>query len=340
MLSLETLSAAVLFSGLTLYVLTGGADFGGGVWDILARGPRRQAQRDLIAHAIAPIWEANHVWLVLVIVLLFVAFPRAFAAISIALHVPLVLLMLGIVMRGSAFVFRTYDVRPGPVQRRWTVLFAGSSVVSPIMLGVLVGAVSSGAIRVDLATGEVPTDYFSAWLGLYPFAVGGFALALFAFLAAVYLTLESDQRALQDDFRMRALAAQAALAGLALLSLLLAGSRAPMIAYRLTTAGWGLPLLAATALAAAGAVAALWRRRYRIARVAAVVESVLLLWGWGLAQYPYLVAPDLTISSAAAPPAVLAPLLGVLGLGALVLFPSLGFLYAVFKRRRRPARWS
>ena len=205
--SVETWIAAILFAGLTLYVLSGGADFGGGVWDILAGGPRRAAQRETIAHAIAPVWEANHVWLVLVIVLLFVAFPRAFAAISIALHIPLVLLLLGIVMRGSAFVFRTYDVRPGPVQRRWTVLFASSSVVSPIMLGVVVGAVSSGTIRVDVATGAVPTDYFSSWLGLYPFAVGGFALALFAFLAAVYLTLESEQRELQDDFRARALAA-------------------------------------------------------------------------------------------------------------------------------------
>ena len=333
--SLETLVAAILFGGLTLYVLSGGADFGGGVWDIFASGPRRQAQRDTIAHAIAPIWEANHVWLIFVIVLLFMGFPKAYATISIALHIPLVLLLLGIVMRGSAFVFRTYDVREQRTRRRWAVLFAGSSVVSPVMLGVIVGAVTSGTIRVDTATGRVQTDYVSSWLGLYPFTVGLFALALFAFLAAVYLTLETDQRPLQDDFRLRALVAQAVLVLLALASLALSTTGAPMIGFRMAAAWWGLPLQLLAAAATLGTVWALWRRRFALARLMAVAEAVLILWGWALAQYPFLVAPDLTVDSAAAPPAVLAALLAAVLAGAVVLFPSLAYLYRVFKARRR-----
>src|SRR5687768_10037530 len=95
--------AAVLLAALVLYALSGGADFGGGVWDLLARGPRAAAQREQIAHAIGPIWEANHVWLILVVVVLFAAFPPAFAAIATVLHVPLTLMLIGIVLRGSAF---------------------------------------------------------------------------------------------------------------------------------------------------------------------------------------------------------------------------------------------
>lgn len=332
--SLETAVAAVLFAGLTLYVLTGGADFGGGVWDILASGPRRRQQRETIAHAIAPVWEANHVWLVFVIVLLFMGFPKAFAAISIELHIPLVLLLLGIVMRGSAFVFRTYDVHPGRPERRWAPLFAGASIVTPVMLGVIVGAISSGRIRVDAVTGAVATDYFSSWLGLYPFAVGLFALALFAFLAAVYLTLETTERPLQDDFRVRALAAQGAVVVLAGLSLALSAGHAPMIGFELTQTAWGPVVQVLAGLAAVGVTLSLWRRRYALARALAIAEAVLILWGWGLSQYPFLVAPDLTVSSAAAPEAVLRPLLVVVALGALVLFPSLAYLYSVFKRRR------
>jgi cytochrome d ubiquinol oxidase subunit II len=332
--SLETAVAAVLFGGLTIYVLSGGADFGGGVWDLLARGPRRQAQRDLIARAIAPIWEANHVWLIFVIVLLFTGFPRAFAALSIALHVPLALLLLGIVMRGSAFVFRTYDVHPGRRVRHWAVLFAGASIVTPVMLGVIVGAVTSGTIRVDVPTGRVLSGYLDSWLGLYPLAVGLFALALFAFLAAVYLTLETDDPALRDDFRARALAAQGAVAGLAALSYALAAQGAPLIRFALQEAWWGRPLQGLAAALALGAAWGLLRRRFALARGLAIAEAAVILWGWGLAQYPYLVAPHLTVSNAAAPPAVLAPLLVVVGLGAAVLFPSLAYLYHVFKARR------
>ena len=200
--SLELLLGGVMLVSLTFYVLLAGADYGGGVWDLFANGPRAPRQRELIAKAIGPIWEANHVWLILVVVLLFSAFPPAYALISTSLHVSLLLLLLGIVLRGSAFIFRAYDTAHSG-QARWGHVFAMASLGTPILLGVVVGAISSGSIH---QPGEHETlAYFFTWIAPFPFAVGLFALVLFALLAAVYLTLETDDPALQDDFRRRAI---------------------------------------------------------------------------------------------------------------------------------------
>src|SRR4030095_15270455 len=142
-MSLELLVAASMLVSLTFYALLGGADYGGGVWDLFSRGPRADDQRTLIANAIGPIWEANHVWLILVVVILFTAFPVAFATIAIALHIPLTLLLIGIVLRGSAFTFRTYDSQRDSVQQRWGSLFSIASVITPVLLGIVLGAISS-----------------------------------------------------------------------------------------------------------------------------------------------------------------------------------------------------
>src|SRR5678809_1129908 len=192
-----------MVASLVLYALLGGADYGGGVWDLFAFGPRARAQRKLIAAAISPVWEANHVWLILVIVILFTAFPPPFAAIATALHIPITLLLIGIVLRGTAFTFRTYDVQRDDVQRRWSLIFSIASIITPILLGTILGAIASGSIRVE--NGALTTGFFNSWLAPFPFAVGFFALALFAFLAAVYLTVEAGDEALREDFRLRAL---------------------------------------------------------------------------------------------------------------------------------------
>jgi cytochrome d ubiquinol oxidase subunit II len=327
-------TAVILFTAFTVYALSGGADFGGGVWDLLARGPRAKAQREVIAHAIGPIWETNHVWMILVLVLLFTAFPRAFAAISVQLHIPITLALFGIVFRGSAFVFRSYDAPGGVYRRRWGYPFAVASIVTPLLLGVIVGAIAAGTIRLDPATGRALPDFFSAWLAPFPWAVGILTLTLFAFLAAVYLTLETRDPALQGDFRRRALAAGVALGACALAALLLAREGAPAVFDGLSRRWWSYPFHALTGACALAALAALWRRRYGSARLLAMAQAALIVWGWGLAQFPYVLAPNLTIESAAAPPVVLRVLLTVLGLGALVLVPSLGYLYLLFKGRR------
>ena len=330
-ISLADTLAGIILVALTAYVLLGGADFGGGVWDLLASGPRRARQRDVVARAIGPVWEANHVWLILAVVLLFTCFPPAFARIAIALHVPLTLLLIGIVLRGSAFAFRSY-AGEREAEVRWGRVFAVASLVTPVLLGVAVGSVASGAVG-DWAKWNgrgFYEAYVATWLTPFAFAVGLFALACFAFLAAVYLTLEARDRELQEDFRLRAIGAGVAVFVTAALGLLLS-PQAPVVGRGLVASPWAVTLHVVTGGAAVTAFWALWARRYRVARVAAATQVALILWGWGLAQYPYLLPPDLTIAAAAAPRVTLELALGAVSLGAIVLFPSLYYLLRVFK---------
>ncbi|HKP83227.1 MAG TPA: cytochrome d ubiquinol oxidase subunit II [Pyrinomonadaceae bacterium] len=327
---LETIIAGVTMASLVLYALLGGADYGGGVWDLFAIGPRARKQQELIATAISPVWEANHVWLILVIVILFTAFPPAFAAIATAIHIPITLLLIGIVLRGTAFTFRTYDVQRDDVQRRWSLVFSIASIITPILLGTILGAIASGTIRVE--NGTVTSGFFESWLAPFPVAVGFFALALFAFLAAVYLTLETRERELQEDFRRRALLSGVVVGLLALTVFLLARTGAPTVRAGISRSWWALGLHLFTAIFATSAFYALWTRRYSLARVCAAGQVTLILLGWAFAQYPHLVEPDITISSAAAPQITLQLLLGALIAGAILLFPSYYYLFRIFKR--------
>ena len=326
---LETIIAGVMVGSLVLYALLGGADYGGGVWDLFAFGPRAREQRKLIAEAISPVWEANHVWLILVIVILFTAFPPAFAAIATALHIPITLLLIGIVLRGTAFTFRTYDVQRDDVQRRWSIVFSIASIITPILLGTTLGAIASGTVRVE--NGAVTSGFFRSWLAPFPLAVGVFALALFAFLAAVYLTLEARERKLQEDFRMRAIISGVVVGLLALTVFILAKTGAPTVRAGISRSWWALGLHILTAIFASGAFVTLWTRRYRLARMCAAAQVTLILLGWAFAQFPHLVEPDLTISSAAAPQITLQLLLGALAAGAILLFPSYYYLFRIFK---------
>ena len=320
------LLAAAILAALVLYALLAGADFGGGIWDLLAAGPRQRAQRTLIEHAIGPIWEANHVWLILAVVLLFTGFPAAFAAVSIGLFVPLTLLLFGIVLRGAAFTFRTYDHPEDRVQARWGLVFSSSSAVAPVLLGAVVGTVASGRLHAGAP------DLW-AWFSPFPLAVGAFAAALFAFLAAAYLAVEADGP-LRDDFRRRAIGAGVAVFACAALAGALSYREAPVVFAGLTARGWSLPLHLATGVAAVLAFTALWRGAVRLARAAAAVQVALIVVGWGASQYPYLVVPDLTIAGAAAPRATLVPVLWALAAGAALLFPALYLLFRVFKGER------
>jgi cytochrome d ubiquinol oxidase subunit II len=325
----EHLLAGVMMAALVLYALLAGADFGGGVWDLCASGPRRAEQRALIEKAIGPIWEANHVWLILVVVILFGAFPAAFAALSVALHVPLLLFLLGVVFRGSAFTFRAYDTRGDLAQRRWGLLFSLASVTAPIVLGTIVGAIASGRVRVS--GGVVASGFFAPWLAPFPLLVGLFALVLFAFLAATYLAWEAPSPALAGDFRLRALAAAALVGALALLTFAASFEGAPLIRAGLTERPWTWPQHAATGAAALTAFWALYRRRFALARLAAAAQTALIVLGWAASQYPYLVVPDLTLDGAAANPRTQHLVLVALAVGSVVLFPSLYVLYRVFK---------
>jgi cytochrome d ubiquinol oxidase subunit II len=329
--TLPDLLAALLALSLNVYVLLGGADFGGGVWDLLASGPRRDRQREVISEAIGPIWEANHVWLILAIVLTFTCFPPVFARLAIVLHIPLTLMLVGIVLRGSAFTFRTYDIEHDAAQRRWGRIFASASAATPVLLGVCIGAVAAGRVGGPLEGGFVER-FVAPWATPFAFAVGFLTLALFAFLAAVFLTMESHDRELCEDFRRRALGAGAAVFLTAALALLLAvAGDAPLMFRGLLGSGWALPLHLLTGAAAVGAFAAVWYRRYRLARLAAGLQVSLIVWGWALAQYPYLLPPDFTIEGSAAPAVTLRLVAWALAAGALVLLPSLWYLFRIFK---------
>lgn len=336
---LPELVALVLLVALTAYALTGGADFGGGVWDLLARGPRRHAQRRVIERAIAPIWEANHVWLILLVVVLFVALPGAYAAISTALHIPLLIMLIGIVLRGAAFVFRSYD--PDPISsrpQRWRLTFAIASLVSPIFLGVVLGAIVSGGLGVDPVSLSVKTDFISAWWGPFPFAVGLFVTALFAWLAAVYLTLEvssddPDADLLRDDFRRRAIAAGLVAGLLSIAVIALASAEAPRLFARLTSEAPFVVVQLVAAALGAGALYSLHRRALPRARVLVIAQVGLVVAGLGLAQWPLVIAPDVTFAAALAPEGVVVPMLIALAIGVPPLLLALAWLYRVFRRR-------
>ena len=329
---LETIIAVVTLASLILYALMGGADFGGGLWDLFARGPRAGRQRKIIADAIAPIWEANHVWLILVIVLLFTAFPVAFAAMMTALHIPLTVMLVGIVLRGSAFVFRKYDARNDQAQRRWSAVFGVASLATPVLQGMSLAALTSGAIRVE--GGEITTGFFAGWTSAYAIACGIFALALFSFLAAVYLTIDATRDPeVQDDFRRKAIRAGFVLIPIAAGVFFAARAGGAPQMYAGLTQWWAPLLLLWTAGFAGLALVALWKRWFRLARVAAIGQVTMILVGWSAAQFPYLVVPDVDIFDSAAPVVTLRLLAIALGIGALVLLPSLYYLFRVFKSR-------
>ena len=326
---LETLIAAVMLASLILYALMAGADYGGGMWDLLASGPNTQRQRHALVDAIAPIWEANHVWLILVIVLLFTAFPSAFSTTMIALHIPITAMLIGIVLRGSAFVFRKYDSAEDAVQRRWSTIFGIASFFTPFFQGLTLGALTTGAIH--FVGDRVTTGFFAGWLTPFALTCGLFALALFAFLAATYMTVDTqDQPDLQNDFRLRALWTQMALIPLAIIVFVTSKYGAPFM-YQGLTNWWAPLLLGWTALSAITAALALWSRRFYLARIAAVAQVTFILLGWGLAQFPHLVTPDVTIQTAAAPESTFKLLLLALGAGVVVLLPSLLYLFQIFK---------
>ena len=333
LLSLPAALAGAIAASLNIYALSAGADFGGGVWDLLALGPRRDRQRALIANAIAPIWEANHVWLILVVVLLFTAFPPAFSRLMTLLHIPLTLMLLGIVLRGSAFTFRSYDSRRDSVQRRWGRIFAIASIGTPVLLGIILGTIATGAVSAALLTNSSSfvEAYVTPWVAPFPVSIGVLALTLFAFLAAVYLTVEATEEALREDFRRRALWAGTASAIFAAIDLYLARVDAPLLWTALTVGNLAMAFRLGATVAGLVALASLWRRRYRMARIAAVVEVSLIIWGWALGQFPFLVPPDLTVSNSAAPPATLRLLAVALLAGLAVLAPSLRYLFKIFK---------
>jgi cytochrome bd ubiquinol oxidase subunit II len=334
---------AVMWAAVTAYALLGGADFGAGIWDLLAGGRAAGApRRALISHSIGPVWEANHVWLIFVLVLMWTAFPAAFAAVSSTLYVPLTAIALGVIARGAAFAFRKAIDEPW-AQRAFGAAFAFSSVVTPWFLGAAAGAVAAGRVPPGLARGPA----VGSWLNPVSAVTGTFAVAACAFLAASYLAADARRAgdpALTAWFRRRAVASGLAVGACSVAGLLVLHAGAPAAYGRLT--GHALPLVAAAAAAGIAAVAlaaAGWLVPLRLAAAAAVAA---VLWGWGAAQYPFLLTPGpgraghaaagLTVAAAAAPGATLAATVICVAVGGALVLPSLGWLLVLAQRPPAP----
>src|SRR5829696_140708 len=321
--------AGILWVGVTLYAIFGGADFGAGVWDFLAgSGERAKRVRAQIDRSIGPVWEANHVWLIFVLVILWTAFSQAFSAIFSTLYIPLALAALGIVLRGSGFAFR--HALPGPVERPATRIFGLASILTPFFMGTVVGAIAAGQVPAD-GDGD-PTG---SWIGFLPLSLGALFVLLTAYTAAVFLVRDSGaagEQELRDYFERRALGA-AVLAGAAAVVGLIALHADARYVYDGLTSWPGIALVIISGLCGLIALGLLVSGRNYGLRVAAVGAGTAVIWGYFAAAFPYLLPTSLKISDAAAPSATLTAVIVVFGAAVLVVIPSLALFYTLSQRQ-------
>ena len=322
--------AAIMFLAVVLYAVFAGADFGSGVWDLTAGDALRGGRlRRLIDHAIGPVWEANHVWLVFVLVFLWTGFPDAFASLMRTLAIPFWLAGLGIVLRGAGFAFRKFSPT-----LRWArvagVLFAGSSLITPFFLGAIAGGVASGRVPAE-GTGAP----WSSWLNPTSILGGVLAVSTCTFLAGVFLPADAaglGASDLAERLRRRSLAVGAATGALALVGIVPLAIDAETLFDRL--ASRGAPLVAVSALGGAATLVLLYRRQLRAARLGAVIAVGSIVVGWGVAQYPWILVDELGVDDAAAEPVTLWGLVIASGLAAVLVVPPLLYLYVLADRNQ------
>jgi cytochrome d ubiquinol oxidase subunit II len=304
-----------------LYAVLGGADFGGGAWDLLATGPRAQAQRDAITHAIGPVWEANHVWLIYVLVLSWTCFPPAYADVAVGLYAPLSFALIGIVLRGAAFVFRNYATQSRALMRSWQLVFGIASLIAPFFLGDAIGALATGSY---------------AWTSPFALSVGLFAVTVCAQIAAVFIVLDIDDDALRDDFRRRAVRATIGVWILGLVPAVLTVTTMPQIVDALHGTAVVIAVVVAV-LAGIAVIIGVLQRRDLFARAAVAIEAAAILGGWYGGQAPYLIPHRYTFAQAASSEPMIVAFLIATGIGFAVLIPSLVLLFRVFKTPSRIA---
>jgi len=333
-MTLADVLIAVVWAGLTLYAILGGADFGAGLLDLLAPAGRRgRRRRQAIAAAMGPVWEANHVWLVFFLTGLLTLFPGAFSALGAAVLGPGTLALLGIVVRGAAFAFAGQLTGFDRARRPLQVAFGVASVATPLVFGATAAGLARQRLVVDGTTVRSGGGT-ELWLGPFQLAVGLLAVAGCTALAAAFVTVDmrrAGEPGLARAFRGAAVWATAVTALLAACGLALAALDAPVLFRGLT--GRALPAVLVGLAALGVALAALAGARDRVARAALAVAMATLVWGWGLAQFPRLVGRHVTVASAAADPAELRVLAIALAAGAALLLPALWLLYGAFRRR-------
>jgi cytochrome d ubiquinol oxidase subunit II len=322
--------AVVLVVGVTAYAVFGGADFGAGFWSLLAGGGERgKRPRALIDWAIGPVWEANHVWLIFVLVVLWTGFSSAFESIFSTLFIPLSLAAFGIVLRGAGFAFQ-HTARRARGRALATTVFGASSVLTPFFLGTVVGAVAGGRVPVGNAAG----DSVTSWLNLLSFVTGALFVATGAYLSSVFLVSDARRAGTPDlerYFTGRAVVAAVVTGALAAVGLVVLHRDARTVFDGLTSGG-GLVLMIASLVCGVAVLVLLRRGAQRGARVLAAGAVVSVIWGWAVAQHPYLLPTGLTVSDAAAPSATLNTVLIVFGVAVLLVLPSIGLLFTLVQR--------
>jgi cytochrome d ubiquinol oxidase subunit II len=321
--------AVVLWIGVTMYAIFGGADFGAGLWSLLSgAGESGRRPRELIDWAIGPVWEANHVWLIFVLVVFWTGFPSAFEAVFSTLFIPLSLAALGVVVRGAGFAFHHHArrVRGRALAER---LFGLASVLTPFFLGTVVGAVAGGRVPIGNAAGDPVTS----WCNPLSLVIGALFVATGAYLSAVFLVSDARRAGAPDlerYFGTRALFAAVVTGVWAAVGLFALHRHARFVFDGLT--GDGLPLAILSALCGISVLVLLHRRVLRGTRVLAAGAVASVIWGWAIAQHPYLLPKELTISAGAAPSATLTGLLIVFGVAVLLVLPALGLLFTLAQR--------
>jgi cytochrome d ubiquinol oxidase subunit II len=331
-MTLADVVAAAMFVGVIAYALLGGADFGSGFYDLTAGGGRRGAEmRSLIDHSIGPVWEANHVWLIYVLVIWWTGFPTAFAAAMTTLFLPLMLALVGIVLRGAAFAFRKY-AETFAQARFFGAIFAGSSLLTPFFLGTVAGAIASGRVP---AGGY--GDPVGSWINPTSLVGGCLAMTTCVFLAGVFLTADAARAGnpgLAERLRDRTLAVGVVAGIIVFAGLYPILHDAPTLSHGLLQAA--LPLVGVAALAGVSTLVLLYRRSYSVARITAAAAVGAVIAGWGVAQYPWLLVDQLTINAAAGAEATLAGLVVVVVLAVVIVLPPLVYLL----RLTQTEKWS
>jgi cytochrome bd ubiquinol oxidase subunit II len=321
---LQSLPLVFVLIGLVLYVVLGGADLGAGFWQLTAgSSPDGQSVRDYAHRAMAPVWEANHVWLVFVLTVFWTAYPTAFGSIASTLIVPLLVALVGLVFRGTAYALRE-GARTARQLGRIDTLFALSSILVPFALGAAIGAIATDRVPAGNAAG----DLWSSWLNAMSAVIGLIAVATSAYLAAVYLAADAARDGdskLEQRFRSRALGAGIAAGGLALAGIVVAHAESRPLFESLVT-GRALSAVIASGVAGVATLVLVYRRRYEPARYAAALAVAAVIGGWALARWPTIL-PGLTVHQAAAGRDTLICLVAVVVCGGLIIFPALLLLF-------------
>jgi cytochrome d ubiquinol oxidase subunit II len=328
--------AVILWLSILAFAIFGGADFGTGVWELLARGDTGPQQRGALIRAIGPIWEGNEIWLIFLVTGTWTAFPLVFSTVMTALFIPLTIGLLGIVMRGAAFIFYSHYEGAESVKRGWGRIFSVASTAAPFLFGCVGAAAASGSIRVA-PDESVQANVITSWTSPFALACGCFAVALCAAMTATYMTVESRNQGemrLARMFRTRALVSGVIAGVIGLFAAWLASFDAPHLFNGLTSRA--LPLVLAAIVVGALTAGALLIGQYFIARMLVAGGVMLILGAWAIAQLPYLVVPDVTIARGAAPEGVQHVLIPVAIIGMLVVVPAYSYLMYMFKASDRP----